>query len=849
MTTTGTTRMARTLAAGVALAALAQGTAHAEDASAAPAAAADTATPGLGEIVVTAQKRKENIQKTPIAITAITADRIAQAGLDEPKKLQFSVPSMNFSIASGFTYISLRGIGNNAASLTDSTVATYQDGVYTGMMLSQSVPTFDLQRIEVLRGPQGTLYGRNTTGGVINYITKDPDFELGAAADVSYGNYNTVQANAGLTGPLVSDKVAVRASFHYDDHDGYYRNVALNKNEYAGDSIGGRLAVLLRPTENLSIIVRGDMARSTTSNAYAKVQAVSLDGGLTDDTHPLGIFSQPASFFLANPGYLSPGDIAKLNGGSIASYYGLIQNSQASPADPAGSGTFANWDPTLFRTKASGVSLTATWDLGNVSVKSISAYRYGSLYNTGDISGRFTPGAYVLPINETNKQYTQELNLSGKAFDGKLDWLAGAFYYHMDGANYTATYLPGVAQYYQAGLTLTNPPGSPYAFNLNAPALAPFSSLPGAFPSVYQTASFTGPGFPGFQGVAADGPTTIGSTIPAAPFFGFAMTQKSDSYAGFVQATYHATDRLRLTGGIRYTIDRKVANRNVHSNFIWDLTAATIYQYVQAGILPPAAYSAPAIAAAANLCNDETTGKTWRAPTGTVGVDYDAGRQVLTYAKASWGYKAGGMNNGECGTSYDPEYLTSFEGGVKAVIADGQVLTNLAVYYYDYKNIQFATYSNNTSHILNAASATAFGVELEYAIRPHVAEGWQLDGSVSFQDSKYGEGCFGDPANTNNAGFLSTPKQACPATVINPNTGLAVPIGASANIKGNQLLRAPRWKTNVGLQYSTDVSGLGNIMARVDAAWTSKKYNAIWADKIPGTDKSVDAPFWIVNAV
>ncbi|MCW0200095.1 TonB-dependent receptor [Sphingopyxis sp.] len=844
----GTRTTLRALAGGVALAVLTQA-AHAQEAPPADTETSDASTPGLGEIVVTAQKREENIQKTPIAITAVTSDRIAQGGLDQPQKLQFTVPSMNFSIASGFTYISLRGIGNNAASLTDSTVATYQDGVYTGMMLAQSVPTFDLQRIEVLRGPQGTLYGRNTTGGVINYISKDPDFEFGAAGDVSYGNYDAVEVNAGLTGPLVEDKIAVRASFHYDDHDGYYRNIAINRREYAGNSIGGRLAVLLRPAENLSITVRADMARSKTTDGYARVQTASLDGGLSDDAHPLGIFSQPASFFVANPGYLSPADIAKLNGGSIAQYYGLIEGGQYSPDNPAKSGTFANWYPTVYRTKASGVSLTANWDLGDVNVKSISAYRYGDLYNTGDIGGRFTPGAYVLPINETNKQYTQEFNVSGKAFGDRLDWLAGAFYYHMDGANYTATYLPAVAQYLQANVNLANAPGSPFAYNLNAPALAPLSSLPGTFPSVYQTASFTGPGFPGFQNIPADGPTTIGSTIPVAPFFGFAMTQKSDSYAGFVQATYHVTDALRVTGGFRYTIDRKVATRNVHSNFIYDLTAATIYQYVQGGILPPEAYTPEAIAAAANLCNAERTPKTWRAPTGMISVDYDAAEHVLTYAKASWGYKAGGMNNGECGTSYDPEYLASYEGGVKAVMADGQILTNLAFYYYDYKDIQFATYSNNTSHILNAASATAFGVELEYAIRPRFAEGWQLDGSASFQDSQYGAGCFGDPANTNNAGFLSTPKQACPATVINPNTGQEVPIGASANIKGNPLLRAPRWKTNFGLQYSTDVGGFGNIMARVDAAWTSKKYNAIWADKIPGTEKSADKPYWVVNAV
>ncbi|WP_293871770.1 TonB-dependent receptor [Sphingomonas sp. 67-36] len=845
----------RSLAGGVALAVMMQAAAHAQEVPAAEhaqgTAAADARsadkTPGLGDIVVTAQKRAENIQSTPIAITAMTSERIEQGGLDQPVKLQYSVPSMNYTNASGYTYISLRGIGNNAAILSDSTVATYQDGVYTGMMVTQSVPTFDLQRIEVLRGPQGTLYGRNTTGGVINYITKEPSFEFGAAGDVSYGNYNSVEANAGLTGPLVDDKIAIKFSFHYDRHDGYYQNLAINQREYAGNSIGGRIAVLIRPADNLKLTIRGDMSRSENSNAYTNVHLTSLDGGATDDTHPLGIFSQPASYFTTNPGLLSPADIAKLNGGSIASYYGLVQNGQASP-DSLKTGTFTNWAPTIFKTKSSGASITADWDLGDVTVKSISGYRYGSLYNTGDVGGLSTPLLYVSPIDETDKQYTQELNISGKAFDNKLEWLVGAFYYHMDGAARNAYYLPTVGQTYLLQTNLANPAGSAYAYNLNATTLTPLGSLPGAFPSSYQTTPFDMPSFPGFPGVPAEASPRAGS-IPSTPFMGGTMTQKSDSYAAFAQATYHLTDDLRLTGGIRYTIDRKVAYRTLHSNFAYALTASTIYQYVQAGYLPPEAYGEEAIASAAGLCTNARKAKTWRAPTGMVSLDYDAASNVLTYAKVSWGYKAGGMNNGECNTSYDPEYLTAYEGGVKAVMADGQILTNLALYYYDYKDIQFATYQNNGSRVLNAASATAFGVELEYAFRPRFAPGWQLDGSASFEASHYGAGCFGDPANLNNAGFLSSPKDACPATVVNPNTGQVVPIGSSADIKGNELIRAPRWKFNAGLQYATDVGDFGNLLARLDAAWTGKKYNDIWNGKVPGLDQSADPGYWVMNAL
>jgi len=839
----------RALAGGVALAAMSHATAYAQVAPASGAPATDAkapvaTTPMLGDIVVTAQKRAENIQETPIAITALTSDRIAQSGLDRPERLSFTVPSMTNAESSGFSFLTLRGVGNNTAGLSEATVATYQDGVYTGMQITQKIPTFDLQRIEVLRGPQGTLYGRNTTGGVVNYITKDPSFEFGAVGDVSYGNYDAVETNVGLTGPIVDDKIAAKVSFHFRDHDGYYPNVTTGLRDYGEHSIGGRIAVLIRPAHNFTLTLRGDMTYNRTTPSYVSVGRTSLDG-LTDAAHPLGIFSQPASFFTANPGLLSPSDIAKLNGGSIASYYGLLQPGAPAP-DPLVTGKSANWIPNYYKTKASGASVTANWDLGDVNVKSISAYRYGSLFLVNDVTGLPTPLTTTpMPLSLQEKQYTQEFNISGKSFDNKLDWLVGAFFYHDDGHYAGQYYLQALGQLLQASGQLANPPGSPYAFNLNPTSLTPLNNLPGVYQSIWQTAPASAPGYPGDT---AGSRVIGGQTIPSTPFQGFLQTQKSDSYAAFFQATYHVTDRLRLTGGFRYTIDRKVTDRTIHSNLLWDLTANGIYQAVQAGFLPPEAYNTDAIAAAAGLCSTHSK-KTWRAPTGTIGVDYDAAEHVLTYAKVSWGYKAGGMNNSECTNIYNPEYLTDYEGGVKAVLADGQILANLAVYYYDYSNIQFLTFSNVSTLIKNAGSATAFGAELEYAIRPRFAPGWQLDGSISYQDSKYGEGCFGDASNSNNAGFLSTPMQACPATVVNPKTGQVVPIGVSANIKGNQMIRAPRWKFNAGLQYASDIGDFGNMIARVDAAWTDKFYNDIWNGKAAGYGPMTQASYWMLSAM
>ncbi len=838
-----TVGLARAAAGGVALSAL----------MVAAGARADTATPAangataLGEVIVTAQKRSENLQSTPIAITALTSEKIEQGNVARPVDLQFTVPSMTFGNNDGYSYLTLRGVGLDVTTTAaESSVATYMDGVYTGLTIAESIPTYDLSRIEILRGPQGTLYGRNTTGGVINYITKNPSFEPGANGAISYGNYNALQADVGATGPIVADKIAARFSIHYGDHDGYYDNVALHQQDYSDRNISGRAAILVEPTSKLSVTFRGDMAHDESTDAFALLHSTGLDGvppgsglpGLTTPATPLGVFSLSAAqlsaltpaqvqaiplfpgipltvglFGAGSAGALSPADIAKLGGGSIASYYGLQQPGPAQP-NPLATRQLANGAPTLFKADTDGGSATVDWQAGAADVKSISAYRYAQLFFNNDSGGAAAPSVDFSPLNQNDSQFTQEFDVSGKAFDNKLDWLVGAFYFHDEAHFSTTVWLPGISDYLTGSANLFSGPGSPFAFNLGPAQGGPltnFNSLAAFPPNIYSTVLTNGPNFVG------GGPLIARQSIPTTAFLGFSSDQKSQSVAGFFQATYHITDRLRLSGGFRYTDDDKSAVRSLHSNYV-----AFILGEV-------------GVPAAAGLCDNVRSAKSWTAPTGMVGLDYDAAPHVLTYAKASWGYKAGGLNPGECTHIFNPEYLTDYEGGVKAIFADGQVLTNAAMYYYNYTNIQFTTYVNNASAIENAGSATAFGVELEYAIQPHALPGFAVDGSASFEDSHYGAGCFNDPANLAGPALASNPP-VCPAGY-----------QAYAQIKGNELIRAPRWKTNVGAQYTGDLGDLGTWMLRGEAAWTDTIYNDIFNGKATGEADTTQPAYWMVN--
>ncbi len=445
---------------------------------------------GIETVVVTAEKRSENLQTTPIAISAFTADKIARQNILGPEQLQFNVPSMTFGQQSSYSFITLRGISTDTSTTSaEPSVATYEDGVYTGTAFSQNIPAFDLERIEVLRGPQGTLYGRNAAGGVVNFITKSPSFTPEADASISYGNYNSIQADAGVTGGLIDDMVAGRLSIQYMHHDGYRLNLFSGQRDDALDHISGRGALLVKPSDDLSITLRGSVMHQTTTNAYEMLSSASLDGFTTPST-PLGIFNLPAATLSAF-GLISPADFATLNtqvaGGSIADYYshvtGLpVAQAGVNPPDPTKTTAMATSVPGLYKIDGHGFSGTVDWQAGPVSVKSISAFRYSRLYFVQDSTGFSTAEVVFDPLVHSSNQFTQEVDFSGQAFDDRLDWLAGIFYLHDSAKASTNIFLPGSSDAAKIGFSYgvpTGVPGGPiFPFNLSRSGAAePLSNL------------------------------------------------------------------------------------------------------------------------------------------------------------------------------------------------------------------------------------------------------------------------------------------------------------------------------------------------------------------------------------
>ncbi|MCA3256002.1 MAG: TonB-dependent receptor plug domain-containing protein, partial [Alphaproteobacteria bacterium] len=217
--------------------------------------AAAPAESGLEEIVVTAQRRAENVQDVPIAISAFTATELANRGVNETLDLIQYVPNMfgsnNTGLGSANAYY-LRGLGNTETIATfDPPVGTYVDDVYLSRQNGNNFGFFDVERVEVLRGPQGTLFGRNTTGGAVNVILKRPGDEFGGFAEVGYGRFDRKFLRGSVDLPM-SDKFAMKFSGYYQNDDGYVRNTTTNERLNDADGSGLRGAVQLKVNDSIT---------------------------------------------------------------------------------------------------------------------------------------------------------------------------------------------------------------------------------------------------------------------------------------------------------------------------------------------------------------------------------------------------------------------------------------------------------------------------------------------------------------------------------------------------------------------------------------------------------------------
>ena len=613
----------------------------------APASEENTQDSGSGaiqEIVVTAQKREQSVQRTPLAITAVSGDNMRVAGISNISALAASVPNLQMSQAYGAANVTIRGIGflvSNIAS--ESPVATHFDGVYfqrtTGILGS----FFDVDRVEVLRGPQGTLYGRNATGGSINVITVDPSEDFKGFAQLIAGKYDHFGLEAAAGGPLLpnSDKVLFRIAAKFDERSGWGINEVTGHDIDNNNERAIRAKLEFRPTDTFRIKLTADYSRADDA------QTTHFGGTSPTNAPPLGTV---------------------LLGGRVATRLRNV----AAEVDP------------LRRNRFWGLSAQADYELGDYSLKSITAYRKTDTLASSEQDQTSAALASPLTLYEHAQQFSQEFQVSRRT--NSYDLIVGGYYFQE---------------------------------NLHGAVAIPVSNilLPAAF------------GVPIAREYLAQGYYS-GSSL------------ETRAFAAFGQLTYRMSERLSATVGARYSIERKqVVNQGAFDLF-------TPFNPLQLQSVPDQAnltvqcgrnlttigFANPA---------DCHPSKTFKNFSPKIGLEFQATPKTLFYASISRGFKSGTYNFGTPFGAVDPEIITDYEIGTKSTFADGRLRTNLSGFYYDYKDLQVYKTLVATTFLENAASAKIYGIEAEITAKPINA--LQIDLSGSYLHSEFKDYISADP--------------------------------------------------------------------------------------------------------
>jgi len=629
----------------------------------------------LDTIIVTAQKRQENLQDVPIAISALDSQGLERRGITRVDQISGFIPNIDikntvsFAGSSQILVASIRGIGQNDFAFNlEPGVGVYIDGVYFARSLGAVVDLLDLERIEVLKGPQGTLFGRNTIGGALNVITRRPKGEYGYQLELSTGSFSRTDVRGSVDIPLIEDQLLSQFSFSVKRRDGYQRRIpfpgaagtvtdlgnfltagpAGGSDTQGGENVfNGRAKILWEPRDDFSLLLSADY-----TNANQEARSTTLLATFAGPTDGTALSAFNGCLFGAAPAF-----ICSERGVVGTSFFGV--NVDADPnndripfTDALITGDIdtnfsrgSNFDDLV----AWGVHATADYDFSpNVSLKSITAYRSLDSQFGAEIAGApFVGNDASFDMNQT--QFSQELQLNINLLDGRFKSILGAYYFTEQG-----------------GLTDT-------------------------------------------------------------PIFGEGIIQifgqndfNNRAFAFFAHETFDITERWGVTFGARYTNERKD-----FEGFQQDLNSF----FLRVRGADPNLPLPPEITAILPDPNDPTR----IFPLGPnrlnfddvsfkAGTEYRVTDDTLAYYSFSQGFKSGGFStrlldvvpgNSIDSLIFDPETANTHEVGVKSELFNNRVRLNAAVFTTDFNDIQVTVFNGISPVFSNAGQARIRGFELE----------------------------------------------------------------------------------------------------------------------------------------
>ena len=638
---------------------------------------AEDASEGIEEVLVTARRREETAQSVPIPISALSSDYLEDRGITEIQDIQQVTPNLSFTnsvVARQTAQIFLRGIGQvNWGPTQDPKVGTYLDGVYLGRPQGGVFDLFDVERVEVLRGPQGTLFGRNTTAGLVHVITRDPTDEFEGKVRVGTGNAGQMTSDALLNIPMIDGVLAGRVSVQSRRDDGWMRDRSGRKwNET--DSKSARVKLLWTPTDTFEAMLTADYFGARETSGLGRCMGVS--GGATG-----------LNFLTAISGRLDD-----LNRACTPSSDYYLSNDN---------------DPNNMEVDNRGVALDVSWDMGWGTLNSVTSGRSMEAMSqswgwAGDFVGEPSNGLEVLegpadgivgyPRNPY-KQVSQEFTIESEAFDDRLTWTVGAYWFHE-----SATQMISVPGWRNVDL-------SPSAED------APLWGVPVV------------PGMPEFG--------TLGDIfiVNQAAIGRNQHTHATQiSYAGFAEATYEISDEWAVTAGYRYTKDIRKFRR-----YQWGTDGS-----FDAGNFCPGMPLDANGAATMEYCDNEVR---YGRATPRLIVNYDVNDDIMVFASFARGYSAGGMNGDIRMRPFEPEISDNWEIGMKSRFADDRVQLNVNAFFNEYENQQITVSriqnGQPTADLINAQQATLKGIEMEMQATPMA--NLYLTASMGYISGEYDE--------------------------------------------------------------------------------------------------------------
>ena len=756
----------------------------------------------LEEVIVTAQKRAENLQDVPISVTAMDGEKIQDNTIMNFSALADFVPSLHIAEASVNTNIYMRGIGSGNNRGFEQSVGMYLDGVYLGRGRQYRSALLDVERVEVLRGPQGTLFGKNTVAGAINISSASPIVGDGPSGEINA----SVEENGGaIYEGFVQgggDTLAVRAAFRYRETDGYVYNAYLDENEGAIEETGGRLTVVWEPTDSFSANFKYTNMQRDRVGSNSASWLYLQEPERSDPTPGVGV-SQRTAF--ASIAYLLMDvhfpDFPDIAGADFTTYkdngYGRSKD------DGIGIGL----RPDSSEDELENYSLNMSWEIGGGTLSSVTGIAKYEYFDDVDVD--WLPLQFIDRSDQHDfDQFSQEIRWAADVGD-RFNYTVGAYYddneLDMKGQVQVDTNFDGLTP-----------------ATLGAPNLLLLLGLPGGYNANQISRNHD-------------------------------FNQTTESWAVFAQGTFELTDSLRVTAGLRYTEEEKEA---VSDQKLGDSNCGMFG--VPDTSLPGCENGYGYGLAVVQNVTFNTYNKYWTGTRKTddlspsVNVQWDMSDDSMLYASFSQGFKSGGFSaadDGEPGDyavsqlsppgaistvpnqdfEFDDESVDAFEVGGKHEFLDGAMRLNWAAFYSEYDNLQTTIFNGTSFSVKNAASSTVQGLEVDWLFQ--LSDAIRVGANFAYLDATYDDfrdgQCTALQLDASRPGPGAPVTCGTPAALADPNPG---PYSVN-DISGYRTLYASEWSGNAFIDLRMPIGGM-ELFGGLDLNYRSEFDSAGDADPI-----------------